>query len=115
MAQYTKLKSDNGRPNFAYILLTNVNAKGYSGFTPDYYLYKVSEFEQAYEQLQKEIAKGVLYATLNAVVKHADGYRTVPFMGEKDGKVQYLEYAEIGLHCYWYVRCGEWLNQRKDI
>ena len=74
MQQYTKLKSDNDKPNFAYILLTNVNAKGYKGFTPDYYLYKVSEFEQAYEQLQKEIAKGVLYATLNL------SRRAIPFL-----------------------------------
>ena len=115
MAQYNKLKSDYDKPNFAYILLTNENVKGYKGFTPDYYLYKDSEFEQAYEQLQKEIAKGIQCATLNTVEKHQKAYRALPFMGEKDGKIQYLEYAEMGLHCYWYVRAGEWLNQRNDI
>lgn len=104
--QYSKLKSDYQKPNFDYVILTRENLNKYEQFTHDYFLCKKGELEQAYKQLGAEIAKGNRYATLNEVV-HVNGMYRVSKIVCADG--------EMGLHCYWIVRSGNWLNRRSDI
>lgn len=113
--QYSKLKSDYQKPNFDYVVLTRENLNKYEQFTPDYFLYKKNELEQAYMQLGAEIAKGNRYATLNEVVYVNGMYRVRPiFTGEANNKIVCAD-GEMGLHCYWIVRSGNWLNHRTDI
>lgn len=113
--RYTKIKSDFEKPEFEWVVLTNVNMGGYPSFTPDYCLYRTDEFEQAVDRLKKEVARGIECATLNRVVEYADGYRLCEEYVVRDGKVVFVDDPEAfrrKLHFNWYVWSGDWLNPK---
>lgn len=98
------------KPSFDYILLSGE-------YYNKYYLYRANEFEQAYDQLKAEFAKGIHLAVLcdldfNTRTRE---WRAHPLFrcSRRDERVFYDPYQQIMLHIKWYCDVGEWLNPRE--
>ena len=98
------------RPEFDYILLSG-------NYWTKYYLYRSDEFEDAYNQLKSEFAKGFKLAVLcePSFNTNSREWRAHPLFKsthKKKTEVFYDPYLQTMLHLKWYCDAGEWLNPR---
>lgn len=98
------------KPDFDYILLSGA-------YYNKYYLYCADEFEQAYDQLKAEFAKGRHLAVLCDLDFNTQSreWRAHPLFRSSsiDDKVFYDPYQKTMLHLKWYCDVGEWQNPRE--
>ena len=97
------------QPEFEYILLTGET------YTK-YFLYRADEFEDAYNQLRKEISNGrhiAVLCGLNFNTKSRE-WRAQPLFRCSKGsnRVVYDPYQNTMLHLKWYCDAGNWENPR---
>lgn len=105
-----KLANKITKPDFDYILLSGA-------YYNEYYLYRANEFEEAYDQLKAEFAKGRYLAVLcdlNFNTKSRE-WKAQPLFrcSQHKDKVFYDPYQQTMLHLKWYCDAGEWLNPRE--
>ena len=98
------------KPEFDYILLSGE-------YYTEYYLYRANEFEEAYDQLKTEFAKGrhlAILCDLDFDTRSRE-WRAQPLFRRSrcNDKVFYDPYQKTMLHLKWYCDAGEWKNQRK--
>ena len=104
-----KLPDKKTNPEFDYILVTG-------DCFNEYYLFRAEEFEEAYEQLKIEYAKGNRLALLcdkdfNTISRE---WRAKPVFRRYHNKVIYDAFQEVMLHLKWYCDAGEWKNPREE-
>ena len=98
------------KPEFDYIVLSG-------SYWTEYYLYRADEFEDAYNQLKSEFAKGFDLAVLCDLNfnTHSREWRAQPLfrsMQKSKTEVFYDPYQKTMLHLKWYCDAGEWMNPR---
>lgn len=110
MSKY-RLADKTTKPEFDYMLLSG-------SYYNEYYLYRANEFEEAYNQLKAEFAKGRYLAVLCDLNFHNNSreWRAQPLFRCSRGKdkVFYDPYQATMLHLKWYCDAGDWKNPREN-